>query len=272
MSVWRPVREYISANPELIAALGLIGTIGGIVIAVLLYEIAKPRRLLAYATRTFRIIPRPVVKLDRLEVSYNGYPVQALSVTRLTVWNAGNEALRRADIPVAHPPVIYVSEGVTLFEADTVEHSSAANNVSLEPVHEPIVGYALRFDYLDPGDGVVFNIVHDGTTVTDARLTGNIIGARVRRTLAQGESPEVRDGVPQTRKPNSGRAQLRFVMRVCLALLPTLGILSILLGRWDTGVFAISFGLLLGGGMWLLGRRAYPPANLKAFDDNVGTN
>jgi len=271
VQLWTLVRNFISANPELVAALGVIGTIGSIVLALLLYRFAKPRKLLAYATRTFRILPQPSVQIPRLEVTYNSHAVKALSVTRLTIWNAGNESLRRADIPPAHPPVITVPDGINLFEGKIVERTSAANNVSLESVYEPVIGYGLDFDFLDPGDGAVFHVVHEGTRLTDVRLTGELIGARIRRTLAQAETPDVSaDEFPSKRRePRSGRAQMRFAIRLCMIVLPVLGFALIMLRNWGTGTFAISMGLLLGGSLFLLSRRAYPPARLKSFDENL---
>src|SRR5438045_1267463 len=106
MNLWVSIKAYIATNPEVVAVLGVIGTIGGIVISILLYKLSSSRRLLAYATRTFRIIPAFRIKLSGLQVTYNSYDVKSLSVTRVTIWNAGNESLRRSDIPQAHPPII----------------------------------------------------------------------------------------------------------------------------------------------------------------------
>lgn len=158
-TIWSSIRTSISNHPDIVAALGLAGTVGSIALAVLLYKLGKPRRLLAYATRTFRVIPDRRIKLPRLEVLYNTYPVQSLSVTRIAMWNAGNESLRRDDIPKTDPPVIYARDEIELFEGDVIE-SVAANNVTLIPVYEPITGYAVDFEFLDPGDGAVFSIVH----------------------------------------------------------------------------------------------------------------
>src|SRR5438132_11596701 len=107
MTIWSSIRTSISNHPDIVAALGLAGTVGSIALAVLLYKLGKPRRLRAYATRTFRVIPGRRIRLSRLEVLYNKHPVQSLSVTRIATWNADNESLRPADTPKTDPPVIY---------------------------------------------------------------------------------------------------------------------------------------------------------------------
>src|SRR5258707_7193875 len=110
--LWLPIKNFISGNPGIVAIVGVVGTISGIVLAVLFYKLSRPRRLLAYATRTFRVVPQGRIKLQGLQTTYYGYPVESLSVTRLAVWNAGNESIRRGDIPASDRPVIYVVVGI----------------------------------------------------------------------------------------------------------------------------------------------------------------
>jgi hypothetical protein len=269
-TIWSSIRTSISNHPDIVAALGLAGTVGSIALAVLLYKLGKPRRLLAYATRTFRVIPDRRIKLPRLEVLYNTYPVQSLSVTRIAIWNAGNESLRRADIPKTDPPVIYARDEITLFEGDVIE-SVAANNVTLIPVYEPITGYAVDFEFLDPGDGAVFSIVHTGSKITDIRVNGEIIGGRVRRTVAHGERPEDqdRDILKQKETPQSGRKQLRQVALPMWALCSFFGLIAIFWSHLSEGLLLIIVGTIVPGCLLFVSRRVYPPVRLKTFDDNL---
>lgn len=272
MQLWTAVRHFISANQELIAILGVLGTIGSTILALVLYRLAKPKKLLAYATRTFRIVREPNWKLPNLEISYNKSPVRSLSVTRVTIWNAGNESVRVTDLPRAHAPIISVPDGLNLFEADVIERTSVVNNFNLEPVYDPQIGYSLTFDFLDPGDGVVIHIVHEGTKLTDVRLSGELIGGRIRRTSAVGErfdAPD--DSFPWSKPPDpqSGRAQTRFAARLLMILFPVIGFLLIITGARDAGIGLLSMGLLVGIGMLVLSRRIYPPASLKSYDDNL---
>jgi len=272
MELWLPIRKLISENPEIVAILGLVGTTVGITVTLLLYKLARPRKLLAYATRTFCVIPELRFKLQGVEVLYNKSPVQALAVTRVGVWNAGNESLRRSDIPRADPPVIYARDGINVFEATILESSSAANNVTLEPVYSPVAGYAINFEFLDTGDGAVISVVHDGTKVSDVRLGGEIIGGRLRRTVAHGETPEtIRDerAFAGPKKPQSGRASLRIAAIALVVLLPILGVIFMASSYWRDGLLMFVLGPTIGGGMFLLSRRVYPPARLRMFDDNL---
>src|SRR5258708_24380026 len=106
----------MSGNPGMVAIVGVVGTISSIVLAVLFYKLSRPRRLLAYATRTFRVVPEGRIKLQGLQITYYGYPVESLSLTRLAVWNAGNESIRPSHLPPTDRPLIYRRCRINIFE------------------------------------------------------------------------------------------------------------------------------------------------------------
>jgi hypothetical protein len=265
----------MSGNPGIAAIVGVVGTTSGIVLAVLFYKLSKPRKLLAYATRTFRVVPQGRIKIQGLQITYYGYPVESLSVTRLAVWNAGNESIRRRDLPGSDRPVIYGGSGIKIFETAVIETSAVANNVGLTLVDHPIVGSAIGFDFLDPGDGAVFSVVHRGSELTDIRLNGEIIGGRVWRTVAHGERPieggsQQWFGVSAWQRPQeSGRSQLRVGAYAVLTMVLFSGFVLVLSSQWGVGLLLIVIGIVASGAL-LISRRVYPPLRLKSFDENLG--
>jgi hypothetical protein len=265
----------MSGNPGIVAFVGVVGAISGIVLAVLFYKLSRPPRLLAYATRTFRVLPRARIKLQGLQITYYGYPVESLSVTRLAVWNAGNESIRRSHLPASDRPVIYAGSGMKIFETSVIETSAAANNVGLTLVDHPIVGFAIGFDFLDPGDGAVFSVVHDGNKLTDIRLNGEIIGGRIWRTVAHGEKPteggsQQWNGVSAWQRPRSGRFESRIGAYAAFVMLLLCGFVLVLASQWGVGLLLIVIGLIVPSGVLLVSQRVYPPLRLKSFDENLG--
>ena len=275
MHLWLPIKNFISGNPGIVAIVGVVGTIGSIVLAVLFYKLSRPPRLLAYATRTFRVVPQGRIKLQGLQITYYGYPVESLSVTRLAVWNAGNESIRRSDL-ASDRPVIYGGGGLKIFETAVIETSAAANNVGLTLVDHPVVGSAIGFDFLDPGDGAVFSVVHNGNNLTDIRLNGEIIGGRIWRTVAHGERPTEGGsqrwfGVSAWQRPQEGgRSQLRVGAYAAAVMLLFSGFVLVLGSQWGVGLLLIVIGLIVPSGALLVSRRVYPPLRLKSFDENLG--
>jgi hypothetical protein len=222
--------------------------------------------------------PLPTVRQINatLQITYYGYPVESLSVTRLAVWNAGNESIRRSDLSASDRPVIYGGGELKIFETAVIETSAAANNVGLTLVDHPIVGSAIGFDFLDPGDGAVFSVVHDGNKLTDIRLNGEIIGGRIWRTVAHGERPTEGGsqrwfGVSAWQRPQeSGRSQLRVGAYAALVMLLFSGFVLVLGSQWGVGLLLIVIGLIVPSGALLVSQRVYPPLRLKSFDENLG--
>jgi hypothetical protein len=274
--LWLPIKNFISGNPGIVAIVGLVATISSIVLAVFFYKLSRPSRLLVYATRTFRVVPQERIKLQGLQITYYGYPVESLSVTRLAVWNAGDESIRRSDFPASDRPVIYGGGGLKIFETAVIETSAAANNVGLTLVDHPVVGSAIGFDFLDPGDGAVFSVVHNGNNLTDIRLNGEIIGGRIWRTVAHGERPTEGgsqrwfSGSAWQRPQESGRSQLRVGAYAALMMLLLSGFVLVLASQWGVGLLLIVIGLMVPSGVLLVSRRVYPPLRLKSFDENLG--
>jgi hypothetical protein len=170
--------------------------------------------------------------------------------------------------------VIYGGGGIKIFETSVIETSAAANNVGLTLVDHPIVGSAIGFDFLDPGDGAVFSVVHSGNKLTDIRLNGEIIGGRVWRTVAHGERPteggsQQWDGVSAWQRPQSGRSQLRVGAYAVLMMLLFSGFVLVLSSQWGVGLLLIVLGIVPSGAL-LISRRVYPPLQLKSFDENLG--
>ena len=275
LNLWPSIKHFISTSPEIVAIAGLMLAISSIILTVLFYRLSRSRKLLAYTSRTFRVVPDKRIKLENLGITYNGHPVERLSVTRLAIWNAGNESIRRNDLATKDPPVTYAGVGITMFETEIIETSAAANNISLRTVSTPITGSAIDFDFLDPGDGAVFSVVHDGNKVTNIRLNGEIIGGRIRRTVAHGETPTEStgrqwDGSTTPQKPESGRSQTRRGAYGIMILILIGGFLALFTSEWRLALLLILVGLIVPTGVLLLSRRVYPPLRLKSFDNNLG--
>lgn len=264
--MWDAVKHFTSAQPELISLISLGCGAASIVLAFILYRASKQRRLLAYATRTFRIISDKARGVNGLRVLYGDEPVRSLSVTRLGMWNAGNEVLRRTDIPSRHPPVIYAKKGVCILEAQLLETTSLANGIQLTPFEGEISGYAVMFEFLDPNDGALISIAHDGIEVDDIVMSGSIIGGHIRRRATDPETPNKSIGLTTVVK-DSGRSSAQELAIFSLCFLP----LGILAAFFD---LTISVGIIMGnviacGIVYVKSRISYPPSRLKMFDDNL---
>ncbi|GAI43985.1 unnamed protein product, partial [marine sediment metagenome] len=159
MELWQIVKDFISEHSELITLASLSFGFAGIIVAFIFYRASKPIRQLFYSTRTFRIISEKATKVAGLEVKYNGQKVDAISVTRLAIWNGGTEPLRAAEISENDPLIIKPIEGVKILNAELIESSSSANKSTIKQTNDESGRYNFCFDFLNPTDGAIASFV-----------------------------------------------------------------------------------------------------------------
>lgn len=145
---------------EAIGIAGLFLAIVSIVLAVI--ALRRPR--LAYRTRSLTLIGQPdAVPYGDISILFNGAPVPRLVATRLGFWNAGNTTVRRADIVEKDPLTVCFEERTTILGSRTVSETRAMNECRLSLNRDVQSCAFLTFDYLNRGDGAVFEIIHTGS-------------------------------------------------------------------------------------------------------------
>ena len=99
-------------------------------------------------------------------MTFGHQPVRMLAKTTIVLWNAGTEALRGEDIVEKDRVRFSIADGRVLNHR-VVQTTTPATEVRLE-VGEASNELAFRYNYLNPNDGAVVEILHDGTKVTIA--------------------------------------------------------------------------------------------------------
>ena len=138
----------------------MLGTIVGIILTVRSFTRAR----LAYQTRDLTLIGQPdATPYGDVSILFNGAPVPRLAVTRLAFWNAGNTTVRRADLVEKDPLTICFEERTAILGSRNLSETRAVNECRLFLNRDIPSRAILTFDYLDRGDGAVFEIIHTGS-------------------------------------------------------------------------------------------------------------
>jgi hypothetical protein len=160
------------SSGEALGILGVLLTIVGLVLAVR----SRTRARLAYQIRDLTLIGQPdATPYGDVRILFNGEPVRRLVVTRLAFWNAGNTTVRRADLVEKDPLAVCFEEKTTILGSRTVSKTRAVNECRLALNHDFPSRALMTFDYLDRGDGAVFEIIHTGSR-GGASIRGSIRG------------------------------------------------------------------------------------------------
>lgn len=151
----------------------VIGTIGILIGA---FGIIRSRKFKkpAFITKTFRIIGHEK-ELSMLAIAYGNRIVKTLSITRVAVFNNGNQVIDVSDVAKKDPLRIGVSKNSKIFGARFSYVKNEANGFSLK-IDEERNFIEIEFEYMNGGDGCVIEIIHGGVMSDGISVTGSFKG------------------------------------------------------------------------------------------------
>lgn len=167
--------ELIVPNPWF-ALLSFLIAIISVITAVFLYYQGKKVKSPYYAIRSFNIVRNLVSKVESLEMLYNGQHIKNLTVTKIAFWNAGRDTINREDIPTTEPLIIRINEKCKILNAKIINIKNPANQLSVS-TSEDQLSCNINFEYLDGGEGGVFQLVHTDINDENIEFHGLIKGA-----------------------------------------------------------------------------------------------
>lgn len=157
---------------------GWVGsTIGlaGVIISGILYFRAKRRAKPSVQFSRMTIVsPQSDELPSDVEILYKGSKINQLTKTNIILWNDGTETLHGSSVVEDSPVQICFEEGVTILRHQIVKETRSVNRSRLEPVENQRNAINIKFDYLDPADGINVEILHDSKS--DPTVVGAIRG------------------------------------------------------------------------------------------------
>ena len=151
----------------------ILGT-ASLVLALFLYWRSQISGILAWQSRDVSMIGSSGgVFPSEVEVQYRGTPVPRIISSTVWIWNAGKKTLSGADI-VAHDPLQLRFDGEIL-DVRIKKVSREVLRITAATSEEARSAVCFDFEFLDPDDGGVVEVLHTGSTKAP-ECTGTIIG------------------------------------------------------------------------------------------------
>ena len=154
------LKIFVLENNEILTIGGLIIGVIGIILAIYFYSRSKRIKKSTYQIRSFNLINESLSKLPDLKVIYKESIIKNLTVTKIALWNSGNETINENDLVKLDPLRISPSEGTEIYNieiVDIVENSNCFNLIQNNN------DWNILFDYLDTNEGCVINVYHSGS-------------------------------------------------------------------------------------------------------------
>jgi hypothetical protein len=166
---------------------GSIIGIVGILIGFLLWVKSRRSKKLAYLIRTIRITETEE-RISKLRIMYENEIIKAFSLSRIALFNDGNEVIDSSIMSKKDPLKIIISESFQILDINFLYIKNKANDFSLVKYKEKnIIG--IYFDYMNEGDGCIIEIFHDGASSSDISIAGSFKGIkRISQLEMEGRS------------------------------------------------------------------------------------
>lgn len=160
---------------KIITYLGFIIGLIGLILAILFYIKSKKKKKIHFIKKTFKLLTKPN-DLPKLDIFYDEKKVEKMIITRFLIINVGNEIINGSEISNHDPLTILLPIESQVFDVKILFANKKANMFTTVQNKNSI---DLTFDFLDVGDGVVLQIIHDVENGDNINLLGTIKGARI---------------------------------------------------------------------------------------------
>jgi len=269
------MENFLTINPNFLSGVGVFFGIAATILAIVLYLKSKPLKILAYANRMFMVVTDRSKKIEGLDVTVDGQTTPVVTVNRIALWNAGNRTISSEDFSSKDPIIIGPSHNVDVFRIEILEQTRIANQPAFIKVTKKPNFYEIKFDYLDPGDGILTDFIHNGDANKEFGITGSIKGGCVEN---RGSYPDIAivnpkvtsiaaiEAVPGGKLVT--RSRIYYFLSFASLFVSILFLLK-LLGKDGRSFDLITiFSFLIAGGMFFnLSGKHLPTPKLKRFDD-----
>ena len=171
--------------------LGILGFIIG-VIGIVLTIRSKKRKKISYEKNDFNLINEKAInKTENLEVFHNKTKIKNLTISKIAIWNSGNQTIKKGDISETSQLMINLDENVSILEQKVLSTSHNDLKVSIKNKTKfPII----KFNYLEPNNGFLIQITHTGRNSDCLNISGKIIGgSKIKRVNDMSRNAEKRD-------------------------------------------------------------------------------
>ena len=122
-----------------------------------------------------------------LVVTSDGHPIESVSRSRVAIWNNRGDTVRGSEIVENDPLRIGVSSSDAILQARIVAKSRPQIGIKIDPGKDKQT-VLIGFDFLDPGDGFIIEIMHGKAKA--AEVSGTIRGVRLSERPQTDLSPK----------------------------------------------------------------------------------
>lgn len=139
-----------------------------------LYAIATHKRIqISYADSSLPVIEKGTSVFEKLSVHYDNEQIERLTVTRVAIWNSGNEEIEESRFVNGKSISLHCDDNAKILDAKIIQETDSDNQFRIADCLDHEI--KLSMDYMNPKDGVVVQVIHTGSYKSisvDCKLKG----------------------------------------------------------------------------------------------------
>lgn len=166
------ILAWLSGNPYL-NLIFLFLAAGSVLTSIFLYFKSKKSKEPKYLVKSFSVIEDSVSSIEKLEIKYGDLEVKRLTISKLSFWNGGHDTIEGRDIASADKLRVSLQGDGEIITAKPILQNREATNIDSKVIENEM---HITFDFLDYGDGAIFEIYHTGSLTQSLKVFGTIKG------------------------------------------------------------------------------------------------
>jgi hypothetical protein len=167
--------KYVNTNPYIIFLMIVVAVAG---LLFNWYSHASNKRIkhLESDIASVNMIQHSQTIFPKLDIKYDNKPLTTLTSSKLVITNRGNESIKKSDVAPLDPIRVSVgSDEQSILDFGILRESNSTNNFTSSRVDDKTIEF--NFDYVDPDDYAIFQIIHTGDSSESLKVTGTVIGS-----------------------------------------------------------------------------------------------
>jgi hypothetical protein len=161
---------------DILNILSLIFGALGVILAIFFYFKGKKRKTPVYEISDFNIISDNIEKkISDINITYKHKTIKTLTVSKVVIWNSGNQTIKNSDIPKTNRFRIKSYFDCEIYDFDVISKDDEDCALELVKIKN---GIEICFNYLEPGSGFIIKVIHSGIDASNLYVAGKVIGGK----------------------------------------------------------------------------------------------
>ena len=173
--------KWIAENPVVTTWITIISLLGVAitVIALILQVKDKKRKAIYYTINSTILIDNEVSKIDGMKILFHDKKVDTVVISKIKLWNGGDEILEEGDFYPDHELKIAVPETERILVATVIEETDETCKIKVQNPARNENEILVSFYCLEPRQGATITVYHTNINERETNVIGKIKGGKV---------------------------------------------------------------------------------------------